>query len=119
MDVQYRANLAARRAEWILRGYRMKSKYRDFTMVWRYATNISILRHLDDPRGCVVECGVWRGGMIAGIADTLGPDREYHLFDSFEGLPPPTELDGAKAQKYVVDVDSSHYHDNCAAEMGF
>ena len=28
--------------------------------------------------------------MSAGIAEVLGPEREYFLFDSFEGLPPAT-----------------------------
>ena len=27
--------------------------------------------------------------MIAGIAEIFGPDRDYFLFDSFEGLPQP------------------------------
>ena len=42
--------------------------------------------------------------MSAGIAEVLGPDRQYFLFDSFEGLPPAREdLDGA----WVVAVQSN------------
>jgi hypothetical protein len=47
--------------------------------------------------GDVVECGVWRGGSIAAVARTLlscgDTSRELHLFDTFEGMPPPTERD--------------------------
>lgn len=47
--------------------------------------------------GDFVECGVWRGGssMAAAWALTHVGDlsRSLHLFDTFEGMPPPTELD--------------------------
>src|SRR3954470_17707838 len=45
--------------------------------------------------GAVVECGVWRGGSMQAVARTLlargVTDRELHLFDTFEGMPAPTE----------------------------
>lgn len=44
-----------------------------------------------------MECGVWRGGMIASISEILGNNREYYLFDSFEGLPQAKEIDGIAA----------------------
>jgi O-methyltransferase len=53
--------------------------------------------------GCFVECGVWKGGSAAimGMAlQTQGENRELHLFDSFEGLPEPTEQDGSAAIAY-------------------
>lgn len=47
--------------------------------------------------GDFVECGVARGGASAmmALADNHfpGPKRTYWLFDSFEGLPPPTKED--------------------------
>jgi hypothetical protein len=47
--------------------------------------------------GAVVECGVWRGGSMQAVAWTLlalgDTERELHLFDTFEGMPPPTEAD--------------------------
>jgi hypothetical protein len=47
--------------------------------------------------GDVVECGVWRGGSIAAVARTLmargDVGRELHLFDTFEGMPPPADRD--------------------------
>jgi O-methyltransferase len=49
--------------------------------------------------GSFVECGVWRGG-CAGVMAAQSIDRFLHLFDSFEGLPEPTEADGKNAISY-------------------
>lgn len=68
-------------------------------------------------RGDVVECGVWRGGMIGGIANVLGDVGTYHLFDSFQGLPPAKEIDGARAKAWQQDTGGPMYHDNCRAEI--
>jgi hypothetical protein len=52
-------------------------------------------RHVADHgiAGAFVECGVWRGGSMQAIALTLRErattDRDLHLFDTFEGMPPP------------------------------
>ena len=50
-----------------------------------------------DIPGDVVECGVWRGGSMQAVARTLiemdAAGRELHLFDTFEGMPPPGEED--------------------------
>jgi O-methyltransferase len=67
--------------------------------------------------GTVVECGVWRGGMIAGIASLLGDAKKYFLLDSFEGLPPAKDIDGQAAVKWQKDVTSPTYYDNCKAEL--
>jgi O-methyltransferase len=100
---------------------RLHRKYRDFTMApaavfWRNLRIVDAHRHV---QGCVVECGVWRGGMSAGMAEVLGARREYFLFDSFEGLPPAGELDGEAAKRWQADVDSPTYYDNCSAEINF
>lgn len=100
---------------------RLHHKYRDFTMAssrvfWRNMLIVNENRHVD---GCVVECGVWRGGMSAGIAEVLGPNREYFLFDSFEGLPPVTEEDGQAAKAWQEDRESPTYYDNCRAPIEF
>jgi hypothetical protein len=47
--------------------------------------------------GAIVECGVWRGGMMMAAAHTLlklgDTSRELFLYDTFEGMPEPTEAD--------------------------
>jgi O-methyltransferase len=96
-------------------------KYKDFTMVPKeiFEANIDLCLKYKNVAGCVVECGVWKGGMIAGIAEVLGGGRSYFLFDSFEGLPPCTEEDSGSAFTWQNDKDSPTYFNNCLAEIGF
>jgi O-methyltransferase len=60
---------------------------------------IEALRYIDRAKvpGAVVECGVWRGGSMQAAALTLlechDTERELHLFDTFEGMPPPSDVD--------------------------
>ena len=56
--------------------------------------------------------------MSAGMADMM-PGRLHYLFDSFEGLPPATEIDGLAALEYQKDVSNRLYYDNCRAERSF
>ena len=100
---------------------RLHGKYHEFTMApasyfWRNMLLVDERRHV---KGCVVECGVWRGGMSAGMAEVLGPGREYFLFDSFEGLPPARTVDGKAARDWQADAGSATYYDNCRAPIGF
>jgi O-methyltransferase len=81
----------------------------------RYILNLELALRVRGLQGAVAECGTWRGGMIAGMAQMLGSHRTYHLFDSFEGLPPPGERDGEKARAWANDRDGEHFHDNCTA----
>jgi hypothetical protein len=59
--------------------------------------------------GDIVECGVWNGGSAAmmGVASAEGQyarPRVMWLFDSFQGLPRPTERDGDLERKsYFAD----------------
>lgn len=50
-----------------------------------------------DIPGVFVECGVWRGGSVLAMLlklQQLGVnDRDVYLFDTFEGMTQPTELD--------------------------
>ena len=59
--------------------------------------------------GEIVECGVWRGGSMQAVALTLlelgSADRELHLFDTFEGMPPPSEKDTRATGKGSVSAD--------------
>lgn len=42
---------------------------------------------------------------MAGIAEIMGTNRNYHLFDSFEGLPDVTAIDGDKAAVWMETND--------------
>jgi O-methyltransferase len=100
-----------------LQSWRLYRKHRRNTMTHgtTYISNLLLARSVLDVPGCVVECGVWRGGMIAGIAEVLGPDRDYFLFDSFEGLPKAQQLDGESMAAWQRNVGSTTYFDNCRA----
>ncbi|WNB18068.1 TylF/MycF/NovP-related O-methyltransferase [Marivirga arenosa] len=102
------------------RAAEIQRRFSDYTMIPKmiYFDNLSLVSKIRDIDGVVVECGVWRGGMIAGIAELM-PEREYFLFDSFEGLPKAKEIDGQAAQEWQKDISSPKYYDNCKAEMKF
>lgn len=46
--------------------------------------------------GALVDCGAWNGGSTAILA-AGAPSRTAWAFDSFEGLPAPSDRDGADA----------------------
>lgn len=68
-----------------------------------------------DIPGDIVECGVWKGGSMMAVARTLmqlgAVPRRLHLFDTFDGMPPPTDIDtsftGASAQSLLAAADRS------------
>jgi len=103
-------------------GFRRKiqAKIHNYSMIpaGRLAATIELCRRLGRVDGCVVECGVWRGGMSAAMADTL-PGRVHFLFDSFEGLPLPTSDDGEWGQLYLRDPKSPEFYDSCIADPSF
>jgi O-methyltransferase len=104
------------------RAYRnIHSRFQEFTMVPEvtYLSNLELAERVRDVPGCVAECGVWRGGMIAGIASVLGPSRNYLLFDSFQGLPPAQAVDGESAIEWQKNTTSPEYHNNCAARAHY
>jgi macrocin-O-methyltransferase TylF-like protien len=74
---------------------RIYERYRTFTMIppYIFESNLALCAEKAPDTGCIVEAGVWRGGMSAGMADMM-PGRVHYLFDSFEGLPPAKEIDG-------------------------
>jgi O-methyltransferase len=123
MSIQQRLRLALQIARQRLRREqleasfrRLHAKYEDYTMLDErtYVGNLSLASQVN-LEGVVVECGTWRGGMIAGIADVLGGGRRYYLCDSFEGLPPVKEIDGVAARNWQADTTSPGYHNNCTA----
>src|SRR5580692_11604936 len=59
--------------------------------------------------GAIVECGVWKGGSMMAVAETLkylgNTGRELFLYDTFEGMSEPDERDktyfGASAKELL------------------
>ena len=93
------------------------ARYHFETMIPKgpFIANLQLAERVHQLPGCIVECGVWRGGMSAAIAEVLGPDRQYHLFDSFAGLPPAQSIDGLAALRWQSMTDHPDYHENCSA----
>jgi O-methyltransferase len=58
--------------------------------------------------GDIVECGVWRGGSMQAAALTLiecgDTSRDLYLFDTFEGMPPPSIHDVRHDGKPAADL---------------
>ena len=58
------------------------------------AVRYLVQNHID---GAIVECGTWRGGQAMIAALTLmqvgDTSRDIYLFDTFEGMPPPSDRD--------------------------
>ena len=69
------------------------------TSIERLYATLSSVKYVVNNRvpGAFVECGVWRGGSSMVMAKTLidlnEVERELYLFDTFEGMTEPTELD--------------------------
>lgn len=60
--------------------------------------------------GDIVECGVWRGGSAAFMAQTLienSDKRTLRLFDSFDDICEPSSIDGALAIKQVGGIHNA------------
>jgi O-methyltransferase len=97
------------------------NKFCEFTMIpeEEYIRNLFLAKQVSEIEGAIVECGVWRGGMIAGLASVFGLKKSYYLFDSFEGLPTAEKIDGMAAIQWQSEKYSPLYFDNCKAEMSF
>ena len=100
-------NLNPRRPSSILDSFRMirlvlKVRKNTAVFVPRLASLYKLSKEIDRLQvpGDIVECGVYNGGSSALIASVCKDSsrRNIWLFDSFEGLPQPTEKDGNKAQ---------------------
>ena len=80
---------------------RLYNAVRPYTMsgVERVTALSEAARYIANNRipGDMVECGVWKGGSMMAVAKTLlaagAADRRLHLFDTFEGMTPPTAAD--------------------------
>jgi O-methyltransferase len=89
-------------------------KYAVYTMIprRRFVDNLRLASGVRAD-GDVVECGTWKGGMIAALAEVSG--RRAVLFDSFEGLPPAKPIDGLAAIEWQSNSNGATYYDNCTA----
>ena len=58
--------------------------------------------------GDFIECGVWRGGSAMAMGLTLehlaARDRDLYLFDTYKGMPRPTDADVAVDGAQALDV---------------
>jgi O-methyltransferase len=76
----------------LVRPYTMTSPERIFALVEavKYVTRRGV-------PGAIVECGVWRGGSMMAAARALNAlgstERDLYLFDTFEGMSPPSDAD--------------------------
>jgi O-methyltransferase len=75
-----------------VRGYTMTSPERIVAL--RHAVCYIVRNRVP---GAIVECGVWKGGSMMAVAYTLldldVADRALYLFDTFDGMTPPTSQD--------------------------
>jgi O-methyltransferase len=78
-----------------------------------------------DIEGDFLECGVWRGGnavLAAAIFRLYGSKKKVYLFDTFEGMTEPTELDryaatGRGALQEFRDHQQESHNDWCYASI--
>lgn len=61
--------------------------------------------------GAIVECGVWRGGSVLAMLRVLQQNgvtnRDVYLFDTFEGMTEPGEMDTSRFEAPALDTWSS------------
>ena len=102
---------------------RIWRRYQHLTLIGRrrYIGNLHLvadtLGNADLAEGAIVECGCWKGGMACGLLEIAGDFRDFHFFDSFEGLPPAKPIDGQSAIDWQHDTDADNYYDNNRADV--
>ena len=81
-------------------------KFRPYSMtsLERLSTIALSMRYLknNNIEGALVECGVWAGGSIglaAFLSQQKGENRDVCLFDTFEGMTAPSEIDSKEAHE--------------------
>jgi hypothetical protein len=90
----------------------------------RIFANTQAIRHIVRARleGDVVECGVWKGGSMMAMLQTLltlnETQRKVHLYDTFSGMSAPVSKDGDFAQSKFKELQTGDdQSDWCQAEM--
>jgi hypothetical protein len=102
----------------VLEIYRLVKPY---TMTGRDKTValVNAVRHIARTglEGDFVECGVWRGGSVHAIVWALAGegvvDRDIYLFDTFQGMTPPTDkdvrADGRSAAELLAEKERTKW----------
>lgn len=80
---------------------RILNKVGKFTMTspFRIFSLIEAVKYIEknDIEGSIVECGVWKGGSMMAVAETLkeigNTGRRLYLYDTYEGMSEPTAYD--------------------------
>lgn len=76
-----------------------KVKKNTMTSPERIYSLLEAVRYIEtnEVPGAIVECGVWKGGSMMAVAEMLSrldrPSRELYLYDTFEGMSEPEEVD--------------------------
>ena len=93
---------------------RLTQKVLPYTLVNRERIhNLYVLaQRIEEERvpGDVIECGVYQGGTAAILANAASKSkmgRTVWLFDSFQGMPATTEVDGGAAKEWIGKLAAS------------
>jgi hypothetical protein len=116
------ASLASRKDPAVLK--LLKEIYRDrrsLLSAFEQYLIYSVARAQSKMPGAIAEVGVFRGGSAKLICEVKG-DKPFHLFDTYEGLPPASEADRGihrenqyacsleEIQRYLDGYDNLHFH---------
>jgi len=67
-------------------------------------------RETSELKGCIVECGVWKGGSAQVMMKAAPTERPFYLYDTFEGMTPPNqEHDDTGTVKLYEKITSGQY----------
>lgn len=90
----------------------------------RLYANINSVKYLATSQieGSIVECGVWRGGSMLTMLETLKQcsetSRDVYLYDTFTGMSSPTNEDGNFASKKFKELQTGEEKSNwCCADL--
>ena len=92
--------------------YEIIDSCKNFTMTSseRLLSVVESVRYIikNNIQGDFVECGVWKGGSSMAVALTLSSlnifDRTIYLYDTFEGMTKPTDIDKDENGKHASEI---------------
>ena len=90
----------------------------------RLYANINSIKYLVNSQieGAIVECGVWRGGSMLTMLETLKQysviNRDIYLYDTFTGMSTPSKEDGIFAHEKFKGLQTGEDKSNwCCADL--